>query len=308
LSLPSQRLTRPLLMQAIRDACAMDVQAFKPGNVSLSVPGHGMEARHFLVSAELIAEPLTEPGASVGQRIFGAIQATRDTLPFNTNLGIVLMIAPLVHAAMAWRERMTLEAELRRTLAGLSVQDADLAYRAIRLAEPGGLGTSERHDVRDPPAVTLLAAMREAAERDIVARQYSTGFADVFELAVPRLRAARARWDSDEWAMVATYLTLLARTPDTHIARTHGLAAARQVSDAARLFDALLGDLTHPHELLPKLRDWDEQLKQRGWNPGATADLSVAAELAVKLEDLAGEASTARTAAADRAAIWHGLA
>ena len=37
------------------------------------------------------------------------------------------------------------------------------------------------------PAVTLRAAMRLAAERDLIARQYANGYADVFDLGLAAL-------------------------------------------------------------------------------------------------------------------------
>jgi triphosphoribosyl-dephospho-CoA synthase len=291
-------MLRALVMTAVREACRLDVEAFKPGNVSMQRDGHGMAADDFLLSAELIAAPLTAPGASVGARILAAVEATRAHLPYNTNLGIVLMLAPLVHASLHGRGDRRLHDAVREVLGGLSVADAADAYAAIRLAQPGGLGASPRHDVHTAPAVTLREAMREAAHRDLIARQYANGYAEVFAVAMPRLREARAAWGSEAWAVVAAYLRLLAIAPDTHIARKHGEAAALEVTRDARLFDALLGELHDPQQMLPKLRDWDERLKARGLNPGSTADLTVAALLAVKLEAL-GEGSTAARPSAD---------
>ena len=132
---------------AIRDACLTEVRAFKPGNVSLASPGHGMSAEDFIASADAMAAVIAAPGASVGQRILRAIEATRAIVPFNTNLGIVLLCAPLAHAAWRPRASRILRARLRAVLAALDMNDAELAYGAIRIAEPGGLGRSERHDV-----------------------------------------------------------------------------------------------------------------------------------------------------------------
>lgn len=299
-------MLRALVMSAVRDACRLDVEAFKPGNVSLQRDGHGMVAADFMLSADLIAAPLTAPAASVGARILAAVEATRARLPYNTNLGIVLMLAPLAHAALARQGDPGLHFGVQRVLASLTVADAADAYAAIRMAQPGGLGTSARHDVREAPTVTLLEAMREAAGRDLIARQYANGYADVFDVAMPRLREARARWRSEQWAMVAAYLRLLALAPDTHIARKHGEAAAAEVTRSARLFDSLLAALDDPEQMLPKLRDWDERLKARNLNPGSTADLTVAALLAVKLEEVGEGSTAARPPASGSAAIRPG--
>ena len=49
--------------------------------------------------AEVAAEPIARLGASVCARILGAIEATRAAVGQNTNLGIVLLCAPLARAA-----------------------------------------------------------------------------------------------------------------------------------------------------------------------------------------------------------------
>ena len=75
----------------------------------------------------------------------------------NTNLGIVLLAAPLAHAALQARSPLSqvqrCEASLAQVLAGLTVADARLAFEAIRQANPGGLGEAARHDVRAPAQV-----------------------------------------------------------------------------------------------------------------------------------------------------------
>src|SRR5690242_14660894 len=80
-------------------ACELELRALKPGNVHDFAAGHGMTVDDFAASAEVSAGPLCRPGASVGERILGAIRATRERVGCNTNLGIVLLAAPLVAAA-----------------------------------------------------------------------------------------------------------------------------------------------------------------------------------------------------------------
>ncbi|HET6718936.1 MAG TPA: triphosphoribosyl-dephospho-CoA synthase, partial [Rhodocyclaceae bacterium] len=80
-------------------ACGLDVAVRKPGNVSRASAGHGMQAAAFLSSAEAAAGPLFTPGLAVGARIEAAVAATWQAVGCNTNLGIVLLCAPL---AVAW--------------------------------------------------------------------------------------------------------------------------------------------------------------------------------------------------------------
>lgn len=274
------------LAQAFRDACEIDLRALKPGNVGLHGDGHGMDCEAFRASAEAAAEPLTRPGSRIGQRILDAVEATRSVVACNTNLGIVLLCAPLVHAALEMQEGEALRPALERSLAALDVADARLAYAAIRLARPGGLGSSPRHDVRDEPVVTLLAAMREAQARDAIAAQYANGFTDVFELGLPMLRHCRARRQGLEWAATAVYLRYASRLPDSHVARRHGTAAAQRLAQDAALHAARLAAAADPARLSGELLDWDRRLKDDGINPGTSADLTVATVLAAGAQEL----------------------
>jgi triphosphoribosyl-dephospho-CoA synthase len=277
------RATR--IAQDLKAACMLDVLVSKPGNVSVASPGHGMSASDFTRSAHAVSVPLTLPGYTVGERILRAVEATHAEVGCNTNLGIVLLCAPLAHAALRVQRRSTLRPELKRVLARLDLADARQAYAAIRLASPAGLGQSARHDVREEPQVGLLEAMKEAAQRDSVARQYATGFWDVFEFGVPLVQLAMRRWGSERLATIAVYLDFLAFLPDSHVARKHGEARARKLSDQARRFAVALLEADDPAPVDAQLVEWDAELKREGVNPGTSADLTVATLFAARLEN-----------------------
>ena len=224
------------------------------------------------------------PGRAVGARILGAVEATFAAVGTNTNLGIILLCAPL--AAAAERDTHHLRVALAGVLANLDVEDAALAFRAIVRACPGGLGRAERHDVHAPATVTLREAMAEAADRDRIARQYVTDFADVFALGLPRLEEALLRWAEPVWATLAVYLEFLAAFSDSHIVRKYGVPAADKVrEEASRLRDRMMR-YPHPGGLLPDLLAWDGELKGMGLNPGTSADLTVATLFVHWLEKL----------------------
>jgi triphosphoribosyl-dephospho-CoA synthase len=168
-------------------------------------------------------------------------------------------------------------------LEGLDRRDARSAYRAIRLASPGGLGRSERHDVTDEPHVPLREAMQEAAGRDRIAHQYVTGYADLFEVGVERLAACRAAGWPEPWAVLGTYLALLAAFPDSHVQRKHGPEAARRLQGEGAALDRMLRSQASPQDALERLLEADRDFKRRGINPGTTADLTVAAHFASAL-------------------------
>jgi triphosphoribosyl-dephospho-CoA synthase len=259
-------------------ACREEIEAPKPGNVHVFAPGHRMAVEDFRASADVSAGPLCRPGSSVGERIFAAVAATRAAVGQNTNLGIVLLCAPL--AAAAEREE-ALRPALGRILEGLTVTDAAQAFRAITLAGPGGLGAAPEHDVHEPPVVGLRDAMAAAAERDRIARAYATGFSDIFDLGLPALARAQVAQNAPWWPATAVYLAFLAEFPDTHIARKHGQAVAEAIRRETREF---LGTLGGEPPLLSRLLAFDAALKARGLNPGTSADLTVATLFAAKLD------------------------
>ncbi|HET7633905.1 MAG TPA: triphosphoribosyl-dephospho-CoA synthase [Burkholderiales bacterium] len=280
-----------VVARAVSWACVTEIHAMKPGSVSVHSAGHGMTAQDFLASAQAIAEPLSRSAASVGERILRAIKATRQAVSSNTNLGIVLLAAPLAHAALRATPGERLRERVKTVLAQLDVADATLAYRAIRLANPGGLGQAARHDVREVPRVTLLEAMREAAARDTIAGQYVDGYRDVFERGVVRARQARARGDSDEWIAVGVYLEFLAHLPDTLLVRKFGAQAAAAVMQEAAPLSAAVAHANAPDYPVAALAEFDRQLKARRFNPGTSADLAVASLLAMRLEDALAQES-----------------
>ena len=216
-------------MRTIADAyvaaCLAELDALKPGNVHRGSAGHGMTVADFELSARVSAPEIARPGARVGARVLGAIAATRAAVGKNTNLGIVLLCAPLAAAA---ERGGRLRESLAAVLGELDIEDSRAAFAAIAAANPGGLGSAEMHDVRAPPVGALREAMAAAAERDLVARQYANEFAEVFELGRRAYLAAHAVNDEPFFAAETIYLAILTADPDSHIARKFGSRRPRR--------------------------------------------------------------------------------
>jgi triphosphoribosyl-dephospho-CoA synthase len=260
-----------LIERAFIAACHAELQALKPGNVHVHAGGHGMSVADFEASAAAAAPYIARDGARVGARILGAVEATRQAVGQNTNLGIILLCAPLA-AAAEQASSGSLRPALAATLAGLDREDAALAFRAITLANPGGLGEAPEHDVRGPAAVPLVEAMRLAAPRDRVAYQYASGFADIFDLGLPAARAAADLTD----AAAKIYWRFLTAIPDSHVARKFGAAKAEAVRGMARAVDVLLEAAETDEGRVKHFLNLDALLKSDGVNPGTSADLTVA--------------------------------
>ena len=264
-------------------ACRDELEAPKPGNVHVLAPGR-KPVELFRRSAEVCARPLVMPQARVGTRILGAVEASIAETGTNTNLGIILLCAPLAAAAECGIR--DLRAAVAQVLDTLDVEDAALAFRAIVAAAPGGLGRAERHDVRFPPSVTLREAMAAAADRDRIARQYVTSFEDIFAIGEPALAAAIERWGEQRWAALAVFLEFMSAFDDSHVVREHGSAAAREVRRAAQSFAERLARGRDPAQSIPDLLAWDRSLKARSINPGTSADLTVATLFVRRLRNI----------------------
>jgi len=255
-------------------ACRAELTALKPGNVHIHAAGHGMQVAQFEASAEAAAPWVAARGEKVGTRILRAVEASFAAAGCNTNLGILLLCAPLAAAA-----EMDLEAGLRSrlhaVLASLDAGDAAAVYAAIRKANPGGLGAAPEQDVAMPPSIGLIEAMHLAADRDRIALNYTNDFADIFEFGLPELTRIRALADDPALAVTTLHMAFLAQFADSHIIRKHGEATANDVRQEA----IALGPLWQPfaqRNKLCDLLDFDADLKRRNINPGTTADLVVA--------------------------------
>lgn len=274
------------LINLYLQACEVELQAFKPGNVSVYAEGHDMTVADFRTSAEVSAKPLCNPDYSLGEKIFYAVKATREAVGCNTNLGIILLCAPLIQAVGNMSPGLTLRQSLHQVLSTTTINDADWVFKAIALASPGGLGSSDQQDVNEKPSVTLTQAMKIAGEKDRIALQYSTDYKDIFDFAVLRYNFWMNRWGNREWAAVAVYTELLSQFPDSHIERKYGTQYSEMVADRMTLLGNEFSKTESPEHIMPLLYRIDQELKSERVNPGTTADMTVATVFCVFLEDI----------------------
>ena len=278
-------------------ACLLEVSAPKPGNVS---PGrHFADLRYedFLTSAIAIGQPFARAGDQpVGETIRQAIDATACWTKTNTNLGIVLLLAPLARAAVSsgGEEGGSAfdSAQARKTRLDESVgfemrsEPCSLRQRSMtrvrcmrRFGARRRAGSAAPRSRMSPANPMSRCSTRCAWPRiaTAVAREYATGFEVTFELGAPALE--RARRDGLPWseAVVETFLHLLAHAADTHIVRRTGLDAAQRVSRLAR--EVLEAGGVRSPEGRQAIEAMDAALRdaRNSNNPGTTADLTAAA-------------------------------
>lgn len=266
-------------------ACLLEVSADKPGNVTWGKEFGDTRYVDFMASAVAIGPAFRRAAERpVGEVIAQAVRDTGRLANSNTNLGMILMLAPLARAAGLGHPD-GLRAGVRQVLADLTVEDAKHAFGAILRAEPGGLGEVDEYDVRQQEVdITLLEAMRLAQDRDRIAQEYVTDYALTFELGYPSLTRFWAEGYRFSSVIVQAYLTLLSEAPDTLIARKRGWEAARAVSAQAR--DALEAGGAFSDRGLQAVAELDRSLRdpEHSLNPGTTADL-LAASLFVFLTE-----------------------
>jgi triphosphoribosyl-dephospho-CoA synthase len=253
------------LAHHLRLACLWEATARKAGNVHPAASFRDLTFNDFARSADAMAPAIAGTvELSIGPTILAAVRATRSVVQSNTNLGMILLLAPLSKADPR-DGKSSLEPLLRQT----TVADSRDLFAAIRLASPGGLGKVDDHDVSTAPTLPLRDIMALAADRDMIARQYANGFADLFDGGVPKLLEGLDRFGCVEGAILHAQLQIMAAYPDSLIARKRGLDEAVEASRRAAAID-----LSTPSGRAD-YRVFDNWLRAEGHsrNPGTTADL-----------------------------------
>lgn len=289
------------LSDAYKAACLAELEALKPGNVHIFADGHGMIVQDFIKSAEASCAVIAQDHLSVGERVYKAIEATNRAVGLNTNLGLVLLCAPLLHSYLNMSVNPSrsefipcFSKQLEHTLSMLSEEDGARVARAIVLANPAGLGNVSENDVHDLPKVTLLEMMRSAQHKDKIAWQYSNNFSDILVFGLTKYEQAIAKWQAltnnrrqnETWATTALYLSFLANQLDSHVLRKHGEALAKQLMQEALEIEALFWSADNPKLVQKHLLAWDASLKSRNINPGTSADLIVACLMVRNFEEI----------------------
>jgi len=264
-------------------ACLYEVTARKPGNVYPGADFDETTTYAAFVKSGIAIGAIVEraPTVGVGQTVLESVRATREAVRTNTNLGTLLLIAPMAGVP----RDADLESGVGPVLAALTPADTGAVYEAIRLASAGGIGETAEADIHDepPPDLSLVDAMGLAADRDLVARQYTNNFADVFGVA-RFIEFGLTLHATLEDSIVLAYIKQLAAAPDSLIQRKLGLEVAQEASRRAEA--VLLNGSVRSEPFQHALTEFDRWLRADGnrRNPGTTADL-IAAGLFVLLRD-----------------------
>ena len=291
----------------------LEASSRKAGNVFPGVSFSDMHYEDFVRSAMAIGPVLDQAGrVGTGRLIYRAVEATRSSVGINTNLGTLLLLVPMAVALHQSQQAQNKQAPnkqasskqasnkqlqtvtpsqlknaTRKVLQQLDKSDSQWVYKAIVLASPGGLGSSDKMDVRNSKAPDdLLEAMRLASPLDWIARSYANNFEELFqEIAPAILQEVQDCGDTSE-GVRRFQVRWLAKHGDSLVLRKQGEHENQQLMlRAAKVASALdaLSDQERQQLVVAQFeKQWlqlDRWLRAKGnrRNPGTTADLIAAA-------------------------------
>jgi len=257
----------------VQVACQREVRSPKPGNVCPGNEFADATVADFLASADAIAAVMAMASERpLGTTILECVEATRRVVGHNTNLGIVLLIAPLAAVPVG----QTLTDGIGAVLNATTVDDSIAAYEAIRRAQPAGLGEVKDQDLLQAPTENLVECMRLAADRDLIAAQYANGFQQILGSGLEWLAEAQRAIESSSQQITWLAVRFLAEFGDSLIARKCGQPMSDLVQQKAR--ELLRSGWPQRSGSSADLEDLDAFLRADGnrRNPGTTADFIAA--------------------------------
>jgi triphosphoribosyl-dephospho-CoA synthase len=189
-------------------------------------------------------------------------------------------------------DAFAMRGNLKKIVEATTPEDAVAVYEAVKIAKPSGLGKAPDLDVNDPNSlkriveerISLYQVFKIASAYDMVCSEWVNNYPVTFDFAYPRLMK-NLKEDGDlNMAVIHTFLEVLAKYPDTFIARKVGLKRACEVSAMAE--EALKSGGLKTTVGREKLRRFDATLRKESnaLNPGTTADI-IAAALALAVLD-----------------------
>jgi triphosphoribosyl-dephospho-CoA synthase len=268
----------PEVASAVASALFLGYSAPMPGVDSRYSDGMVAHETRLLGVPVLAAAASGAAGHPVGKTVLESIFGSRSVAGY-ANLRAAGYLAPLARAAL-------LGERLGKVLAGLSYEDARLFAQAVEAAGPGysqALAEAINVTLTAGRDATLRDAMRFAAGRDPIAREYARNFEITRDLARPSLSSALARIEATRPALVQAYLEVLSEVPDLDVMSRAGRKDAEEVSRMAH--GVLKTGGVHSRRGLQAIANFDGLLRSdTRLKPTATETPIVAAAFLVSLE------------------------
>ncbi len=219
----------------------------------------------------------------IGRRILQSTEIMmKSQSAGNTNLGSILLLVPLITASSYALKRGELSLEglkesIRTVLEKSKAIDSVLICEAILLTNPKWLikiesdfditkeGWRERILRKDAKPKEIMAI---ASNFDWIAYEYVNDFKITLEENYPYLRSCLEKEDLQQ-SVTRTFLWILSRRKDSHIARKYGEEEAEKL----REFVEKRMDKRDIYEIAEEI---EREFAKKGFKAGTTADLIVA--------------------------------
>lgn len=292
------------IVACLQLAILIEINAPKPGNVQPNANFQKTSYQHFLASAVAATSGFKTAAIQGIRAAEGKIKLSqigigtiiKNTIQRisnwqhdgNTLLGTITLLIPIAAAAgKTVRENNTfnlqkLRKNIQATTAATTPEDAVAFYEAIAIAKPGGLNRTPKFDATEPSAkqellqtrTTLYDVFKISAKYDSIAKEWTTDYTIAFDTALPYLQKELEAESTINNAIVHTFLRILAKNPDTLIARKMGWKKAAEISNQARRILELGGLKTEKGK--NALLSFDRNLRDstNKLNPGTTADIT----------------------------------
>ena len=260
------------LKQIYLYACSKDVEVIKPGNVNIDYSHIDTSAYDFLRSAHDSCRSLFKKNFTLGERIYHSVIDSRKNTDVNTNLGIIILTAPIVHS-LIHSTKNTFRSSLKDVIKKSRLSDTELLCKAINFVNPGGLGEKDDMNTHSLPRVTLGEIMDKSAYYDRLSYQYSTGYSDILDFVVPRIVEHKKNIENTDFLLSLVFLEILCEIPDTHISRKFNEKIAKKTSNEACDLIKIINTERSRKKAISRICQLDYEYKNKGINPGTTADL-----------------------------------
>ncbi len=276
----------------------------KPGNVHRTQDFSDMVFEDFLISGIAIGKTMEkaamnglnlrdDPGKwsdiGLGSLILEAVTETDRWVANNTNLGIIMLLAPICAAAGILDTVGDLRSVIRQIMKLTTATDAVNLYKAINIADAGGMGQQDELDVGSDGSlqklldenINMYTVLDMSSQWDSLSHELTHKMPVTFDMGFPLFKKIRAEYGVNK-ATVQTFLTILSEVPDTLISRKYGEEKARQVSEDAKAILEEGGILTINGQSL--VDEFDKKLIENDLNPGTTADFTASSIMIAYLD------------------------
>jgi triphosphoribosyl-dephospho-CoA synthase len=276
----------------------------KPGNVHRTRNFPDMVFEDFLLSGIAIGKTMEKAAArgfkyqhrsenwdkiGLGELILDAVTETDRWVANNTNLGIVMLLTPISVAAGMFEDVTSFRERIDQIMRSTTSEDAVNLYRAINIADAGGMGQQDDLDVavesslqklRDEN-VNMFSVLEMSSAWDKLSYELTHKMPVTFEIGYPTFKKIKSKYETNQ-ATVQTFLTILSQVPDTLISRKFGDHKAEEVKTRAKTILEKGGILTS--RAVSLVEKFDHELIDNGLNPGTTADFTASSIMVAYLD------------------------